>query len=939
MYEFETIGTTGRQSVTDETLRICDVKPFFCVFKIRKRKRSTDNILKQQISCLIGTTEEFKTTNPEVSPLSILCVLICWDRYNESSFSLQFNDFRHKLSVIGNQVSRQRQKMTWTEKIMYQFPPRIASTYEIPLTIKQGLREEKFVLVAKFEDVEPEVAFTFSIAPNQTPDEIIGIILAKKGYTMKQRFPAERSRDYILKVCGQDEYLFGDYPIVRFLYIQDTLSRNGVPTVITQLISALKLFKEIPYQSPQSLLDDQLESQQQLQSTATLRKKRDQIVSWDIEQYFKVTVHALMNVNTDGTGDFGVVVGLFHGGKSLCQSRNTSDQTVGCTEFHETIVLDLAVMNVPRMARLCMVVYERSKNKKKNPLYWVNTTIFDYKNQLKTGATTLYPWPYAEDSSSEDLLHPLGTVEPNPKHGTAITISFDSYGHEQTIVYPSEEQIVAYAHQITEKLTSNRDSAQDSRTIHEVLGPYLNRDRMHDMHEQERNDIWAKRVDCQVYMPEGLPCLLYCVEWNNRDEISEITRLILGWKPVSIERALELLDYAYADQTVRRFAVHCLRSIKDEELLLYLLQLVQAIKHESYLNCDLVEFLLDRALKNQRIGHYLFWHLRSEMHVPSVQVRFFLILEAYLNGSQEHIPILIKQMKCLNKLREGSEIAKKAARDKRSVALQKFFSEAHARNVISDMVSPLHPSFRCKAIRTDKCKVMDSKMRPLWVVFENVDSHGDDVYVIFKNGDDLRQDMLTIQMLRIMDRIWKSEGYDFRMNPYSCISMDRKVGMIEVVLNAETIAKIQKDRGTFSATSAFKKGSLLAWLKENNTTDELLKRAITEFTYSCAGYCVATYVLGIADRHSDNIMVKKTGQLFHIDFGHILGHFKEKFGFRRERVPFVLTHDFVYIINNGKVDREASEFKTFQDLCERVSEGAAGLGNRQIHIGRGSRTE
>lgn len=60
-------------------------------------------------------------------------------------------------------------------------------------------------------------------------------------------------------------------------------------------------------------------------------------------------------------------------------------------------------------------------------------------------------------------------------------------------------------------------------------------------------------------------------------------------------------------------------------------------------------------------------------------------------------------------------------------------------------------------------------------------------------------------------------------------------------------------------------------------------------------------------------------QLFHIDFGHILGHFKEKFGVRRERVPFVLTHDFVYVINKGCVDREAREFYYFQDLCERVS--------------------
>lgn len=51
------------------------------------------------------------------------------------------------------------------------------------------------------------------------------------------------------------------------------------------------------------------------------------------------------------------------------------------------------------------------------------------------------------------------------------------------------------------------------------------------------------------------------------------------------------------------------------------------------------------------------------------------------------------------------------------------------------------------------------------------------------------------------------------MNPYGCISTENRVGLIEVVLNAETIANIQKEKGMLAATSAFKKGSLLGMKK------------------------------------------------------------------------------------------------------------------------------
>ena len=45
----------------------------------------------------------------------------------------------------------------------------------------------------------------------------------------------------------------------------------------------------------------------------------------------------------------------------------------------------------------------------------------------------------------------------------------------------------------------------------------------------------------------------------------------------------------------------------------------------------------------------------------------------------------------------------------------------------------------------------------------------------------------------------------------------------------------------------------------------------------------------------------------HIDFGHFLGNFKSKFGVKRERVPFVLTDDFIYIITKGG-DKTSREF-------------------------------
>ena len=68
------------------------------------------------------------------------------------------------------------------------------------------------------------------------------------------------------------------------------------------------------------------------------------------------------------------------------------------------------------------------------------------------------------------------------------------------------------------------------------------------------------------------------------------------------------------------------------------------------------------------------------------------------------------------------------------------------------------------------------------------------------------------------------------------------------------------------------------------------------FLCSLAAYSMATYLLGIKDRHNGNILLSRQGHLVHIDFGFVLGSAPGGAVSLEGGAPFKLTREMVDVL-------------------------------------------
>lgn len=166
---------------------------------------------------------------------------------------------------------------------------------------------------------------------------------------------------------------------------------------------------------------------------------------------------------------------------------------------------------------------------------------------------------------------------------------------------------------------------------------------------EEKDLVWRYRFYLSANK-KALAKFVKCVDWNVNHEANQALELIHKWAPMDVVDALELLGPTFKNPGVRRYAVSRLKSSKDDDLQLYLLQLVQALKYENFPKTDeesltssqdlnlsthsslppstmqisqefseeeqtdeevedsgLAQFLIDRASRNSILANYFYW--------------------------------------------------------------------------------------------------------------------------------------------------------------------------------------------------------------------------------------------------------------------------------------------------------------------------------------------
>ena len=530
------------------------------------------------------------------------------------------------------------------------------------------------------------------------------------------------------------------------------------------------------------------------------------------------------------------------------------------------------------------------------------------KNYIKTFKNI-----YLFDIGNKNNIEELEKKKPYLKYTTSV---FDPLINKEKKDFMSTENPVQTKFSVLARRTDDdliarerRLNPFDKRQMDEVLN-------MPDFIEMEsKNTIlfWSHRYELlKKNTPYALTKIMNTVKWGDlKNENEFITNILRKWKTVEICDILYMLsrkfsvnklypntngviDHLDGMKMVRKYAIEKLDEHTDDELNFILLQLVQAIRYEDInlkkVDSPLVNFLIKRCCKDEILSSSFFWFIECESDISDLSNIKSNTSESDVSYQITKIFGLIRDkffevIKKDKKIFEiiNNEVSFKAELVKISTMLSKISKadnkKAELRNIIDltekyniqekEYYLPINPSLKVKGVITSKCTVFKSAKSPVKYDFKvtpdtksfNNNEDKEHISEMFKYGDDLRQDQLVLQMINYMDSLLKKIHLDYEFTIYKTLATSKSDGFVEFVPNSKTIYDIIRSKTMKD----------YYFYELSNKNEATLNKKLESYINSCAGYCVVTFLLGIGDRHLENLMIDKNGRLFHIDFGYILG--------------------------------------------------------------------
>ncbi|KAL2269563.1 hypothetical protein VTJ83DRAFT_1747 [Remersonia thermophila] len=444
----------------------------------------------------------------------------------------------------------------------------------------------------------------------------------------------------------------------------------------------------------------------------------------------------------------------------------------------------------------------------------------------------------------------------------------------------------------------------------------------HTLSPEEKDLIWKFRHHL-TRNKKALTKFVKSVNWQDQSEARQAAQMLGKWTDIDVDDALELLGPTFDNAAVRAFAVDRLRKADDQELMLYLLQLVQALKyehispqsgHDVSQDSSLARFLISRAVNSFTLGNYFYWYVMVECDDKSPeqssdnQAIYGKVAYDYMTelvkqpGGEEARMTHKRQAELIAILSKISGEVKESGESmaKRTERVKHFLADPKNELVAIDppLPLPIDPSVEIVGVVPEETLVFKSSLHPIKVTFKT--STGRKYPIIFKTGDDLRQDQLVIQIITLMDELLQKENLDLKLSPYKILATSTKDGLSQFVHSISFQSILNKYRNT----------PVLSYLRQNNPDSHgplgMRKETLDTFVKSCAGYCVITYILGVGDRHLDNLLLTPDGHFFHADFGYILGRDPKPFA-----PPVKLSKEMV----DGMGGAGTEHFRQFKQYC------------------------